>query len=138
MLSNHKLTFALMLVGMAVMFVVFGSRDLALHHIVGAAIVVPSLVMWFVARQQLGKSFSVSAQARQLVTRGVYSRIRNPVYVFGTLVIFGMIVYTGRYWALLIFLVIIPMQILRARREAQVLEEAFGEQYREYRRGTWF
>jgi protein-S-isoprenylcysteine O-methyltransferase Ste14 len=30
------------------------------------------------------------------------------------------------------------MQTIRARREAQVLEAAFGDAYREYRRHTWF
>jgi protein-S-isoprenylcysteine O-methyltransferase Ste14 len=30
------------------------------------------------------------------------------------------------------------MQIVRARREAAVLEAAFGEEYRRYRRQTWF
>jgi protein-S-isoprenylcysteine O-methyltransferase Ste14 len=29
-------------------------------------------------------------------------------------------------------------QVIRARREAHVLEEAFGDAYREYRRKTWF
>jgi protein-S-isoprenylcysteine O-methyltransferase Ste14 len=32
----------------------------------------------------------------------------------------------------------IPLQIVRARREAHVLEAKFGEAYREYRRQTWF
>ena len=39
---------------------------------------------------------------------------------------------------LLFFLAVIPVQIFRARREARVLEEKFGEEYRVYRRGTWF
>jgi protein-S-isoprenylcysteine O-methyltransferase Ste14 len=30
------------------------------------------------------------------------------------------------------------LQIIRARREAAVLEAAFGEDYRLYRRQTWF
>jgi protein-S-isoprenylcysteine O-methyltransferase Ste14 len=30
------------------------------------------------------------------------------------------------------------MQALRAHREAQVLDAAFGDSYREYRRKTWF
>jgi protein-S-isoprenylcysteine O-methyltransferase Ste14 len=30
------------------------------------------------------------------------------------------------------------MQILRARREAKVLEEKFGDEYREYKKRTWF
>jgi len=39
---------------------------------------------------------------------------------------------------LAVFVVLIPMQILRARREAAVLEEKFGDAYREYRKQTWF
>ena len=38
----------------------------------------------------------------------------------------------------LLFVAIVIMQTIRARREAQVLEAAFGEAYREYRRKTWF
>ena len=34
--------------------------------------------------------------------------------------------------------VIVVMQTVRARREAQVLEAAFGDAYREYRCKTWF
>jgi protein-S-isoprenylcysteine O-methyltransferase Ste14 len=32
----------------------------------------------------------------------------------------------------------IPMQIVRARREAQVLDAKFGEAYRRYRERKWF
>jgi protein-S-isoprenylcysteine O-methyltransferase Ste14 len=35
-------------------------------------------------------------------------------------------------------LIVIPIQILRARREARVLEAAFGDAYRECRSHTWF
>jgi protein-S-isoprenylcysteine O-methyltransferase Ste14 len=34
--------------------------------------------------------------------------------------------------------VIIIVQTIRAHREAQVLEAAFGDTYREYRSKTWF
>jgi protein-S-isoprenylcysteine O-methyltransferase Ste14 len=39
-------------------------------------------------------------------------------------------------WLLLVVLVI--AQTIRGRREAQVLEAAFGDEYRQYRRKTWF
>ena len=39
---------------------------------------------------------------------------------------------------LLVFAVLIPMQIGRARKEAQVLRERFGAAYDEYRSKTWF
>jgi protein-S-isoprenylcysteine O-methyltransferase Ste14 len=93
-----------------------------------------------VARYQLGKSFSISPEAHALVTTGVYSKIRNPIYVFGSIMLFGLTLVMQRQrlylWIALIVLVLV--QIVRARREASVLEAAFGDKYREYRRKTWF
>jgi protein-S-isoprenylcysteine O-methyltransferase Ste14 len=90
------------------------------------------------ARYQLGKSFAVKAEARQLITHGIYSKIRNPIYVFGIPLIAGFVLMVHRptYW--LIVPVIAIMQTVRARRESRVLEAAFGDAYREYRRTTWF
>jgi protein-S-isoprenylcysteine O-methyltransferase Ste14 len=90
------------------------------------------------ARYQLGKSFTLRAEAHKLMTHGVYSKIRNPIYVFGTVVTAGFVLLIHRPVLWLVLLAIIVMQTLRARREAQVLEAAFGDAYREYRRKTWF
>lgn len=57
------------------------------YRMVGLAIAGPALVLLIVARLQLGAAFSVSARASNLVTTGLYSRIRNPIYVFGALLI---------------------------------------------------
>jgi len=35
----------------------------------------------------VGQSFSVTPQARELVTHGLYSKIRNPIYVFSALML---------------------------------------------------
>ena len=105
---------------------------------IGLAIAVSGLAGVFVSRYTLGKSFSVKAKATALVTRGIYSRIRNPIYVSGVVFIIGIAITLGQPLILLLLVVMIPMQIWRARREARVLEEKFGEEYREYRRRTWF
>ncbi len=91
-----------------------------------------------VARVNLGNSFSIAPEARKLVTHGVYSRIRHPVYLFGALLIAGMALYIPLLYLLLLLVPVIPMQIIRAREENRVLEDAFGEEYREYRRKAWF
>lgn len=90
------------------------------------------------ARYQLGKSFSVSAQARNLVTTGLYSKIRNPIYVFGIVMITGVILVVQKPALVLLLVAVVIGQTIRARREARVLEAAFGEAYRQYRRKTWF
>ena len=105
---------------------------------IGACLLMAGFTLWTAARFQLGRSLTVTAQAKKLVTHGLYSRIRNPIYVFGSCVIAGLILVLGRPMWLLVFLIVIPLQIWRARKEASVLETTFGEEYRKYRAGTWF
>lgn len=107
-------------------------------QVIGACLLGLGFFLWTTARFQLGRSLTVTAHAKQLVTRGLYSKIRNPIYVFGSCVIAGFILVLGRPVWLLVFLIIIPLQLWRARKESAVLEAAFGEQYRKYRVGTWF
>lgn len=107
-------------------------------QIVGLAIAVPAAALCVLARIQLGRAFSLQAKASTLVTSGIYARIRNPIYVFGGLFIAGFIVFAHRPWGLLIFVVYIPVQLLRVRREEQVLEAKFGDVFRAYKRKTWF
>jgi protein-S-isoprenylcysteine O-methyltransferase Ste14 len=49
-----------------------------------------------ISRWTLGSSFSITPQARRLVTRGIYSRVRNPIYISGNIFIAGLILIVGR------------------------------------------
>lgn len=104
----------------------------------GFAIMLFGYFFWMAARIQLGRSFAIQARATDLVTAGIYSKIRNPIYVFGTIFVAGLFLVIGRPLLLLLLLIIIPMQIIRAKKEAKVLEEKFGPAYRDYRAKTWF
>jgi protein-S-isoprenylcysteine O-methyltransferase Ste14 len=105
---------------------------------IGLAIAVPSVVLLFIAGYQLGRSFSVTPRARELVTHGLYSKIRNPMYMFSTLLFLGFTLALPMPYLFLLFAILIPMQMVRARKEAQVLEARSGDAYREYRNKTWF
>jgi len=72
------------------------------------------------------------------VTSGIYSKIRNPIYVSAEFVLAGIAVMLWNPLVLVFLLAVIPVQVLRARKEAQVLEAKFGEEYRAYRARTWF
>jgi protein-S-isoprenylcysteine O-methyltransferase Ste14 len=123
----------------AVLWLVFSRPDpWDWQRRVGAALVVIGMGGIAAARYQLGKSFSLRPEAHQLITHGIYSKIRNPIYVFGVIAIAGLVLVLHRPLLWLLLLALVVMQTLRARREAQVLEAAFGDAYREYRRKTWF
>jgi protein-S-isoprenylcysteine O-methyltransferase Ste14 len=118
---------------------VYASRfPLTPPRIVGLSIAIPSFLLFVLARMQLGSAFSVEAKASTLVTTGLYSRIRNPIYVFGALMIAGAIIWANMPWLLLFFLVLIPLQVYRSRKEEAVLFEKFGTAYLDYKRKTWF
>ena len=126
-----------------VIFVVFVGvwvvhQPLTPIRLLGIVIALPCALLLMVARVQLGSAFSVEAKASKLVRTGLYSRIRNPIYVFGGLLIVGLLLLAGRPVLLLLLLVLIPLQVVRVRREEQVLAGKFGAEYEEYKRGTWF
>ena len=128
---------ALIAAGLYVALVGEFDRTWKVHQLVGLSIMVPAFCLWALARLQLGMSFSGEARATALVTTGLYSKIRNPIYVFGGIFLVGLFTFVNPY-LLLLLLVIVPVQIVRLRKEAAVLEAAFGDAYRDYKRQTWF
>jgi protein-S-isoprenylcysteine O-methyltransferase Ste14 len=105
---------------------------------IGLLLALIGLAGVILSRYTLGRSFSIAPKATALVTTGIYSRIRNPIYVSGEIFLAGMLLIVGRPELMVILLLLIPIQILRARHEAAILEAEFGEAYREYRKRTWF
>jgi protein-S-isoprenylcysteine O-methyltransferase Ste14 len=107
-------------------------------RVAGLLLLIPALTLLTIARIQLGNSFSLAPRATQLVTRGIYSRIRNPIYVFGAFVMVGLFLFLERPPLLLLLVPMLIIQTRRARAEARVLEQHFGDEYRQYKAHTWF
>jgi protein-S-isoprenylcysteine O-methyltransferase Ste14 len=108
------------------------------HHVMGMAVAALGFVLWFTARIQLGASFAVLPRAKALVTAGLYSKFRNPIYLFGGMAYGGLFIVWGRIIPLVFFFTCYPVyQFLRVRKEADILEKAFGEEYRRYKASTW-
>ena len=120
------------------LMVAFAFSAWDIWRFLGAGTILAFLGLLTVARLQLGNSFSVAAEARKLVTTGIYSRIRHPIYIFSSVMILGFALYLKMPWIVAILIIILPVQFLRARQEEQVLIQAFGETYLAYRKATWF
>jgi protein-S-isoprenylcysteine O-methyltransferase Ste14 len=135
---SRWLRILLVAAGAVTFFRLYPKQPMTPVRVAGICLMISGLALWLVAQFQLGDSFSVQPKARHLVTHGIYSRIRNPIYVFSTILLVGAVLFTERFGMLVIVLAVAVMQVLRARAEANVLEEKFGGEYREYRRKTWF
>jgi len=81
------LIFQLFVALVVILLIVFRPGPWSTARWIGLSIALPAAVLLFVARWQLGRSFSVTPQARQLVPHGLYSKMRNPIYVFSGLMI---------------------------------------------------
>ena len=84
---------------------------------------------------RLGKSFSVMAEARRLVTEGPYRIVRHPLYLTEGISIIGVFL---PYWSLqaaLLFILLVAVQLIRMHYEEQVLRRTFTE-YAGYARHT--
>jgi protein-S-isoprenylcysteine O-methyltransferase Ste14 len=60
------------------------------------------------------------------------------MYTFSGLLMVGFVLAVQIPFLALILVILVPVQIIRARQEARVLEAKFGDAYREYREKTWF
>ena len=134
----NLVTLAVVVVGLSLFGIYAAHQPWTAWHIAGIAIAAPAFLLFVAARIELGRAFSVQARATTLVTTGVYSRIRNPIYIFGGIYILGFIIWMGRPWLLLIFAIMIPVQVVRSRKEERVLMEKFGAAYLDYKQKTWF
>jgi protein-S-isoprenylcysteine O-methyltransferase Ste14 len=104
----------------------------------GAIVALLGYVLVTIARIQLGNSFSVRPEARELVTGGFYARMRNPTYVFLDITLLSIIFVMGAYWFLIVPAILVVIQVVQSKREAKVLEGKFGQRYLDYRKKTWF
>jgi protein-S-isoprenylcysteine O-methyltransferase Ste14 len=137
---NSRVWFVIVapLVAVAYLAYRFPPRHLGIMELAGLLLAICGLGLLTVARLQLGNSFSITAQARQLVTTGLYSRIRNPIYVFSAIGLAGLALFFERPLLILALLILVPLQIARARKEERVLTEKFGAEYTRYKKSTWF
>jgi protein-S-isoprenylcysteine O-methyltransferase Ste14 len=84
---------------------------------------------------RLGHSFSMMAEARRLVTSGIYRIVRHPLYFAEEIAVIGIAIQFLSCWTLMLLAVQIAFQLRRMHNEELVLTANFPE-YTAYRRKT--
>jgi protein-S-isoprenylcysteine O-methyltransferase Ste14 len=112
----------------------------ALQPWIGVLFMLAALALFYETHRQLGRNWSVTLDTRKthkLVTGGVYSLVRHPMYSAFWLLAIAQALLIPNWiaglsgivgWGILFF--------LRIGREEQLMIETFGEEYDAYRRRT--
>jgi protein-S-isoprenylcysteine O-methyltransferase Ste14 len=116
--------------------VLFPRRDLSLvGEMVATLLVLGGNLLAVLVLVQLGRSFSIMAEARRLVTSGLYRRVRHPLYLAEELAVIGIALQFLSPSTALLLAIQIAFQLRRMVNEERVLLEIFPE-YRAYRQNT--
>ncbi len=116
--------------------VLFPRRELSPGaEIVSTLLTLGGSIFAVVVLTQLRESFSIMAEARQLVTAGVYSVVRHPLYLAEEIAAIGVVMQFFSLWTALILAVQIGFQLRRMQNEEVILAEIFPE-YPAYRART--
>jgi protein-S-isoprenylcysteine O-methyltransferase Ste14 len=99
--------------------------------LLSAALILLGDILAVVILRRLGKSFSIMAEARKLVTCGPYSVIRHPLYAAEQLAILGALIQFASVEAAVLVAVQFSFQLIRMRNEEAVLMRTFPE-YADY------
>jgi len=99
-----------------------------------------SIYLFAASSRALGQNWSLVARTRddhELVRIGPYALVRHPIYLGMLLFLFGLVAAFG-HWAMAI--IAVPVFLLgtaiRTRIEDGLLEQSFGDAFRDYRSTT--
>ena len=114
----------------------FGNESLVPFSL---AIGIVGLVIWIAGMACLGKALRILPEANSIVAKGGYRFIRHPIYVGIVFTHFGLFVACGSIFGIIYtFILIIPLNVIRAQLEEKAMLAKFGDRYRTYHDSTWF
>jgi len=130
---------ALMLIVAPLEWVIRPNHLSGVQMAVGAVIAAAGLAVATLSYRALGKNFRVYAAPKRngrLITSGVYSKVRHPMYTGAILMMGGWVLFFGSLWGVPLWLAFSILYIVKSIKEERILSDHFPE-YGEYRKRTW-
>ena len=145
--SGSRLGIVLQMVGFAI--VGFGVIRIALgpasalallETAVVVALMGSAIALFVTSSRALGRNWSLVARTRsdhELIRSGPYARVRHPIYLAMLLFLIALAIGLGHWGQLLIAApIFLAGTKIRTDAEDRLLEQSFGDAFRQYRSGT--
>ena len=122
-------------------FLIYGIASFPRHDLSASLGVISTVLTMIgsvgaiVALSQLGRSFSIMAETRRLVTTGPYRFVRHPLYLAEEIAMIGVFMQFASPWTALLLAVQIAFQLRRMHNEELVLTASYPE-YATYTQNT--
>ncbi|MDI3549160.1 MAG: hypothetical protein PWQ15_262 [Methanobacterium sp.] len=107
--------------------------------ILGFIIMLIGMGFNLMVRKELGKNWvplSKTTVNQELVTDGIYSRVRHPFYLSILILFTGVAVISWNWYGLIFLIALLGGLIIRIKKEETNLIIKFGDEYREYMKKT--
>jgi protein-S-isoprenylcysteine O-methyltransferase Ste14 len=141
--TENPLIFAVVFVAMGLMlgsWPIMCSSDPIRLHLPGALHLL-GLYVWIIGS---GLALAALIQLRgvenidHLITSGLFSKFRHPMYLGFIFWITGWVIYSGAVVSLVVGFIGIGNILFWRRLEEEKLIDCYGEAYQKYSQGTWF
>ncbi len=129
----------LVLIGAPIERMIWPEEIPLVQQTLGAAIGLGGLLLGILSYHALGRNFRVFAAPRRsgtLVTTGVYSKVRHPMYTAVIMAIGGYALCFGSIISLPFWIACTGFYVIKAFKEEPLLIAHYPD-YEEYRKRTW-
>ena len=99
-------------------------------------LVIPGVIILVIAQyitlSGIKTVFGEVREPPQVITKGVFSIVRHPVYFGSILTFFGLVIMTLSLFSFIIWIIVIIFYYYISRHEEKLLLARFGKEYEEY------
>ena len=131
----------LLLIGTGILGLFFSWSKLPFFlvlNIVGGILILSGFLFHVYAGKNHKQAHEKSADIVKIVKKGVFSKIRHPLYLSAIIINLGIALAFGVVLTLLIALCSIFHWIITALKEEEFLLQKFGQDYSQYKNNVWW
>ncbi len=107
--------------------------------LIGFIIMLTGMGFNFIVRGNLGKNWvplSKTTEGQELITKGIYSKIRHPSYLSILILFSGIAIISWNLYGLLFYILALIAFAVRIKKEEKELIIKFGDEYKKYKEET--